>query len=551
MLEFWLTFRLNPKLNAVEPVVKPLVPSLESPASRAKISDLTLDVLGDIEIQPLVNRASRFYLAPIATERTPLVPKSPGDTGSRDSTLMIVGILSFAFLSSLDGTIVATLLSTIGSLQSMQFSSWDGTTHLLSQTASILLFGQLANILGRRPSIMVADTLFGVATVLCAFAQKHASTHGSSIGRDGGSGLTAVGSIILSDFTNLLWGFGAAVGAPLGGWLGDTIGWRAAFIIQAPILACGLLLVFFKVREPPLNLDAERTTLLAKLKRIDYAGTFSLVGALLTFVVGMNFKTILGHKWDDIKVWGVLDCFRSKSQLTITISPANIILRLHVRLRTSANAGSHFVSNSLSARTPEWVLYTTLMPVGLGSAGTLTTTLLALIAGIPPNDILLATGREVFGVSLSTAPTQTLLARELRRRIVYDGADKIIAKTLASTAYIDTLPAELQAKANRELDVRTAYRVSVPNDFSPPEPWAARGSGSNTLFLPPNIIPSDGSAPELTGTDHDFSPPPESSGFNADHPSLMTQEEMDEASEAWEWIPSDTIWLEKNVSSDF
>ncbi|KAJ7818594.1 hypothetical protein B0H14DRAFT_2601170 [Mycena olivaceomarginata] len=31
----------------------------------------------------------------------------------------------------------------------------------------------------------------------------------------------------------------------------------------------------------------------------------------------------------------------------------------------------------------------------------------------------------------------------------------------------------------------------------------------------------------------------------------MTQEEMDEASEAWEWIPSYTIWLEKNVSSDF
>jgi hypothetical protein len=37
--------------------------------------------------------------------------------------------------------------------------------------------------------------------------------------------------------------------------------------------------------------------------------------------------------------------------------------------------------------------YTIIFPQGLGSAGTLTTTLLALIAGIPPNDILLATGR--------------------------------------------------------------------------------------------------------------------------------------------------------------
>jgi hypothetical protein len=37
-------------------------------------------------------------------------------------------------------------------------------------------------------------------------------------------------------------------------------------------------------------------------------------------------------------------------------------------------------------------------------------------------------------------------------------------------------------------------------DFSPPEPCAARGSGSNILVLPPTIIPSDVSAVEFTGT---------------------------------------------------
>lgn len=86
---------------------------------------------------------------------------------------------SFAFISSLDATIVATLLSAIGSsLQSMQFSSWIGTAYILSRTASTPLFGRLANILGRRPSILFAATLFGVATVLCGFAQNmqvHAS----------------------------------------------------------------------------------------------------------------------------------------------------------------------------------------------------------------------------------------------------------------------------------------------------------------------------------------------------------------------------------------
>ncbi|KAJ7920452.1 MFS general substrate transporter [Mycena leptocephala] len=482
----------------------------------------------------------------MATERTLLVPKSPADASRRDFVMLMAGILSFAFISSLDATIVATLLSAIGSsLQSMQFSSWIGTAYILSRTASTPLFGRLANILGRRPSILFAATLFGVATVLCGFAQNMAQLVAyRALAGIGGSGLTVVGSIILSDsvplksrglyqgFMNISWGLGAAVGAPLGGWLGDTIGWRAAFSCQAPILACGLLLVSLKVQEPPFILNAQRTTLLSKLKRIDYAGTFSLVAALLTFVVGMNFKTILGQEWDDPKVWGylltsavllctflvvefklaaepVMATWMLKQRTPFFVATHNFLISVltfstlyntplyytAARLRTSANAGSHLIPNSVcvaagslfagwymrhtgrywkilalgclglvvancilaswNARTPEWVLYTTLMPSGFGASGTMTITLLALIASVPPNEIPLATGLsylfrttgEVLGVSLSAALTQTLLVRELRMRIVSDGADEIIAKILASTEYIHTLPTMLQEKA--------------------------------------------------------------------------------------------------------
>ncbi|KAJ7212044.1 hypothetical protein GGX14DRAFT_362191 [Mycena pura] len=130
--------------------------------------------------------------------------------------------------------------------------------------------------------------------------------------------MTVVGSVIISDsvslksrglyqgFANLLFDLGSAVGAPLGGWIGDTISWRAAFLFQMPLLSCGLTLLFLKVREPPLVLNAAHTTLLAKLKRIDYAGAVSLVAALLTFLVGMNYKTTAEHEWGDPHVWGYL-----------------------------------------------------------------------------------------------------------------------------------------------------------------------------------------------------------------------------------------------------
>ncbi|KAK6981142.1 MFS general substrate transporter [Favolaschia claudopus] len=478
------------------------------------------------------------------TEQTPLIPKPAAVYPTRrDFAFLITGILSFAFIGSLDGTIVATLLSTIGSsLQSMQYSSWIGTAYMLARTAATPLFGRLANILGRRPSIVFAGVLFAVATVLCGFAENMTQLVAyRALAGIGGSGLTVVGSIILSDivplksrglyqgFMNISWGLGAAVGAPLGGYLGDTIGWRSAFTSQAPILCIGLIFIFFSVREPQSILNAQRTTLLAKLRRIDYAGTASLVGALLSFVVGMEYKTVSGYGWGEREVWGwliasallttsfllveykiaaepILAVWMLKQRTPFFVATHNFLLSLltfstlynvplyftAARLLPASIAGLHLTPNSAAvalssvgagwymrrtgkywwmqtimcaalvvanvvlagwdAHTPEWILYTTLLPSGFGSAGSVTTTLLALIASIPAEEIPLATGLsylfrttgEVLGVSLSAALTQTLLARELRARI---GDEEIIEKILASTKFIHTLPDDLKDKA--------------------------------------------------------------------------------------------------------
>ncbi|KAJ7684305.1 MFS general substrate transporter [Mycena polygramma] len=431
--------------------------------------------------------------------------------------------------------------------ESMQLSSWIGTAYLLSLCAFTPLYGRLANILGRRPSILIAGTLFGLGTILCGFTQNMCVwlVACRAIAGIGGSGMTVVGSVVMSDsvplksrglyqgFANLLFGLGGAVGAPLGGWLGDTIDWRAAFLGQSPFLILGLLLLYLKVQEPPLVLAAAGTSILAKLKRIDYAGSASLVLALLAFLIGMHNKTAAGHPWVDPYVWAflasaaVLACvfivvelkFASEPVMPISMlkrrTPGFVALNNFLiavvtfstvynvplyftaaRLRSSTDAGAHLIPNSVAIAvgslfagwymrwtgrywtlqavtslcivatnvilaswnpdTPEWVLYTALIPNGFGFAATLTTTLIALIASVPRDDIPLATGLsylfrtmgQVLGVSLSAALTQSLLARNLRARITGDGADKIIAKILASTAYIHTLSPDLQAKAS-------------------------------------------------------------------------------------------------------
>jgi hypothetical protein len=77
-------------------------------------------------------------------------------------------------------------------------------------------------------------------------------------------------------------------------------------LCQSPVLIFGLLLLYLKVREPELVLAAADISILAKLKRIDYAGSASLVLALLTFLVGMHFRTTAGYEWADPHVWGLL-----------------------------------------------------------------------------------------------------------------------------------------------------------------------------------------------------------------------------------------------------
>ncbi|KAJ7290214.1 MFS general substrate transporter [Mycena rebaudengoi] len=482
----------------------------------------------------------------MATERTPLVPRAPDEWSRLDFGLLMTGIWSLTFTASLDATIVATLISTIGSsLQSMQLSSWVGTSYLLALCAFTPLYGRLANILGRRTSILIACSLFGVGTILCGLANNMTQLIVFRfIAGSGGGGITVVSSVIVSDciplksrglfqgFANLVFALGGAIGAPLGGYFGDTIGWRAAFLYQSPFLIFAIFILSIKIREPQFVLAAARTSITAKLKRIDYAGSATLITTLGTFLVGTNFKSTYGYGWGDVQVWGFLAASGVLAVLFILIElklaaepamPVSMLKRgtpgfvalnnfllaslafstvyntplyfTAARLRSSTNTGAHLITNSLGVaigslsagwymrktghywtlqafaglciitanftlaswdeNTPEWVLYVTLMPSGYGFATMLTTTLIALIASVPREDIPIATGisylfrtsGQVLGVALSATLTQTLLAHHLRARITGDDAPEIISKILASTAYIRTLPADLQQHA--------------------------------------------------------------------------------------------------------
>jgi len=83
---------------------------------------------------------------------------------------------------------------------------------------------------------------------------------------------------------NIVFASGQATGAPLGGFLADTIGWRWAFIIQVPITLLALISVTFGLKLP----HTDNADFRAKLKRVDFAGAVTLVVAVFSLLLGLD-----------------------------------------------------------------------------------------------------------------------------------------------------------------------------------------------------------------------------------------------------------------------
>ncbi|EPT03548.1 hypothetical protein FOMPIDRAFT_1158252 [Fomitopsis schrenkii] len=231
---------------------------------------------------------------------------------------ILAGLWSAVFLGAVDGTIVATLLAPIGSyFNESNRSSYIGTSYLLSVCCFTPLYGRLSDILGRKGAMLLGLSFFGVGTFLCGLAP---SMDGLIIARAiagmGGGGVMTVSSIAVTDLiplrqrglyqgmTNILFGLGAGLGGPLGGWLNDTFGWRSAFLFQMPILLFSFALVTAKVNIV-LPDEVQQQSLQARIRRIDYLGSFTLVGTVGCLLLGFSLKSTEELPWSSPLIWGL------------------------------------------------------------------------------------------------------------------------------------------------------------------------------------------------------------------------------------------------------
>ncbi|KAK7544346.1 membrane transporter [Phyllosticta citribraziliensis] len=202
------------------------------------------------------------------------------------------------FLSAADQTIIVSSYGRIGSdLGALNNTSWIATAYFLTLTSFQPLYGKLSDIFGRKSCLLFAYIIFGIGCLWCGLARSlNELVIARAFAGIGGGGMTTVVSIMMSDivtlrergkwqgYINIVYATGASTGAPLGGILADSIGWRWVFLFQAPLCIVAILAVSFVLKLP----KRAESHWKAKLGRIDFLGALILISAVFLLLLGLD-----------------------------------------------------------------------------------------------------------------------------------------------------------------------------------------------------------------------------------------------------------------------
>ncbi|RJT74073.1 MFS transporter [Arthrobacter cheniae] len=213
-------------------------------------------------------------------------------TGKQRLTLIV--LLTASFTLAVDFSILNVALPTIGadvgfSLENLQ---WIATSFALCAAGFTLLFGRVADIVGRRRMFLIGMALLGAGSLLGGLAVDPAILLIARVAQGLATAIVvpAALSLLLGSFAEgplrdkalglngALMAAGFTTGAILGGLLTDLLSWRWAFFINIPIAVAVLVIA-------PIVLAESKPT---GRTRLDVPGAITVTAGLLALVFGLT-----------------------------------------------------------------------------------------------------------------------------------------------------------------------------------------------------------------------------------------------------------------------
>lgn len=215
-----------------------------------------------------------------------------------NNPLVLCAVMLSTFLAAVEGTVVSTAMPAIvADLGNFSLYSWVFSSYLLMTTITVLIYGKLADLWGRKPIIIFGLSLFMVGSFLCGMADSMEMLILFRFIQGIGAGaVTPIATTIIGDiypqeergkvqgYLSSVWGISAVFGPILGGFLVQAYSWKYIFWLNIPlafVAIIGFVLFFHE------NVKKEQ-------QKIDFIGSLYLI---LSVSILMLLLVESGSSW--------------------------------------------------------------------------------------------------------------------------------------------------------------------------------------------------------------------------------------------------------------
>ncbi|RDU38406.1 MFS transporter [Neobacillus piezotolerans] len=212
---------------------------------------------------------------------------------------VLASVMLAMFMGAIEATIVSTAMPAIvGELGGFSLYSWVFSAYLLMNSVTVLIYGKLADLFGRKPVLLFGLTVFMIGSILCGLAENMKMLIVFRLIQGFGAGAvmpiatTIVGDIYnteerakIQGYLSSVWGISAILGPAIGGLLVEYVSWHYVFWVNIPLGILSMLGLWVFLHEKVEKKDHE----------IDY------IGAILLTVGISSLMYILvegGHRWN-------------------------------------------------------------------------------------------------------------------------------------------------------------------------------------------------------------------------------------------------------------